>query len=249
MRFVVCLPGWRGAVLIVGVGVVVVHIFSGQYGRSRRAAHRGGGKRVGKVGAGLHHYTPCFVHGLHGAFGNKRRFEKDTSRKQIQIVLCNRCLTINFFSKRVSMKGLNKDPQWGHYVSTSVIKWEEKQHVWHNGSQQLAGITIEWVKWPSVENQVFRESYFIQSHIFTVIKIQINYAPSSMSWSSVSIRMMFGRTFRRSLWRRDLSLLPERYMVPSVCQRKVRMKKRRRVAGLHPTAMAFTLPVFISNTS
>lgn len=76
MGFMVGLPGWRGAVLIVGVGVMVVHIFPCQYCGSRRAAHRSGGKRIGEMGAGLHHYTPCFVHGLHGAFGNICRFEK-----------------------------------------------------------------------------------------------------------------------------------------------------------------------------
>lgn len=125
--FMVGLPGRWWAVLVVGVRVVVVHIFPSQDGGSRRAAHRSGGKRIGEVGAALHHYALCFVHGLHGAFrektGNICGFKKEGDRaKEIQIVLCNRCLTINFLPKRVRVKSLNKDQQWGHYVATSVIK-------------------------------------------------------------------------------------------------------------------------------
>lgn len=89
------------------------------------------------------------------------------------------------------------------------------------------------------------ESYSISSHTHnqtknTPRKTQMGNAPSSMSWSSVRMRMMFGRTFRRSLCRRDRSLWPERCMVPSEGQRNVRMKTRRRVAGLHQTAMTLT---------
>lgn len=124
VRFMVGLPGRWWAVLVVGVGMVVVHIFPSQNGRSRRAAHRSGGKRIGEVSASLHHYALCFVHGLHWAFREKWGIYVDSKKREteIQIVLCNRCLTINFLPKKVWMKSLNKDQQQGHYVATSVIK-------------------------------------------------------------------------------------------------------------------------------
>ncbi len=124
VRFMVGLPGRGWAVLIVGVGMVVVHIFPSQDGRSRRTAHRSGGKRIGEVSASLHHYTLCFVHGLHRAFREKWGIYVDSKKREteILIVLCNRCLTINFLPKGVLMKSLNKDQQQGHYVATSVTK-------------------------------------------------------------------------------------------------------------------------------
>ena len=60
------LPGGRGAVLVVGVGVVVVHVLPRQHGGARRAAHRRGHKGVGEVGATLLHDAAGLIHGLHG---------------------------------------------------------------------------------------------------------------------------------------------------------------------------------------
>lgn len=68
VRLVVGLPGGRGAVLVVGVGVVVVHVLARQNGGAGRAAHGRGGERVGEMHASLLHDVPGFVHGLHGAW-------------------------------------------------------------------------------------------------------------------------------------------------------------------------------------
>lgn len=68
VRLVVGLPGGRGAVLVVGVGVVVVHVLARQNGGAGRAAHGRGGERVGEVHASLLHDVPGFVHGLHGSW-------------------------------------------------------------------------------------------------------------------------------------------------------------------------------------
>lgn len=65
VRLVVGLPRGRRAVLIVGVGVVVVHILARQNGRTGRAAHGCGGESVGEMHATLLHDVPGFVHGLH----------------------------------------------------------------------------------------------------------------------------------------------------------------------------------------
>lgn len=46
VRLVVRLPRWRGAVLVVGVSVVVVHVLPRQDGGAGRAAHGGGGESV-----------------------------------------------------------------------------------------------------------------------------------------------------------------------------------------------------------
>lgn len=65
VRLVVGLPRGRGAVLVVGVGVVVVNILPRQDGGAGRAAHGCGGESVGEVCATLLHDVSSFVHGLH----------------------------------------------------------------------------------------------------------------------------------------------------------------------------------------
>ncbi len=65
VRLVVGLPRGRGAVLVVGVGVVVVHVLPRQDGGAGRAAHGRGGESVGEMRAALLHDVPSFVHGLH----------------------------------------------------------------------------------------------------------------------------------------------------------------------------------------
>lgn len=68
VRLVVRLPRGRGAVLVVRVGVVVVHIFPREDGGAGRAAHGRGGESVGEMRAALLHDLPGFVHGLHRAW-------------------------------------------------------------------------------------------------------------------------------------------------------------------------------------
>lgn len=60
------LPGGRGAVLVVGVGVMVVHILPGEDGGPRGAAHGRGHEGVDEVRPTLLHDAPCLVHHLHG---------------------------------------------------------------------------------------------------------------------------------------------------------------------------------------
>lgn len=68
VRLVVGLPRGGGAVFIVGVGVVVVHVLPGQDGGAGRAAHGCGRESVGEMRAALLHDASSFVHGLHGAW-------------------------------------------------------------------------------------------------------------------------------------------------------------------------------------
>ena len=63
-RLVLGLPGRGGAVLIVGVGVVVVHVLPRQHGGARRAAHGRGHKGVGEGGTAVLHDLPGLVHHL-----------------------------------------------------------------------------------------------------------------------------------------------------------------------------------------
>ena len=66
-RLVLRLPGRRGAVLVVGVGVVVVDVLPRQHGGARRAAHGRGHKGVGEAGAAVLHDLARLVHHLQGA--------------------------------------------------------------------------------------------------------------------------------------------------------------------------------------
>lgn len=59
------LPRRRGAVLVVGVGVVVMHILPRQDGGAGRAAHGRGGEGIGEMSSTFLHDVPGFVHGLH----------------------------------------------------------------------------------------------------------------------------------------------------------------------------------------
>lgn len=59
------LPRGRGAVLIVGVGVVVVHILPSKDGGAGRATHGCGGESIGEMRSALLHHVSSFVHGLH----------------------------------------------------------------------------------------------------------------------------------------------------------------------------------------
>ena len=61
-----CLPGGRGAVFVVGVGVVVVDVLPGEDGGARGAAHGRGHEGVDEVGPALLHDAPRLVHHLHG---------------------------------------------------------------------------------------------------------------------------------------------------------------------------------------
>lgn len=60
------LPGGRGAVLVVGVGVVVVDVLAGEDGGARGAAHGRGHEGVGEVRPAPLHDAPGLVHHLHG---------------------------------------------------------------------------------------------------------------------------------------------------------------------------------------
>ena len=60
-----CLPGGRGAVFIVGVGVVVVNVLPGEDGGARGAAH-GRHEGIDEVRPALLHNAPRLVHHLHG---------------------------------------------------------------------------------------------------------------------------------------------------------------------------------------
>lgn len=61
------LPRWRGAVLIVGVRVVVVNVLPRQHGRTGRAAHGRGHKGVSESCAPFLHDSASFVHHLQRA--------------------------------------------------------------------------------------------------------------------------------------------------------------------------------------
>jgi hypothetical protein len=61
------LPGGRGTILIVGVGVVVVDVLAGENGGARRTAHWCSHEGIDEVRPALLHDTPCLVHHLHGA--------------------------------------------------------------------------------------------------------------------------------------------------------------------------------------
>lgn len=63
-RFVLCLPGRRGAVLVVGVSVVVVDVLARQHGGPWRAAHGCGDKSVGESCASVFHDFAGFIHYL-----------------------------------------------------------------------------------------------------------------------------------------------------------------------------------------
>lgn len=69
VRLVVGLPRRGGAVLVVGVGVVVVDVLPRQDGGAGRAAHGRRGEGIGEMCAALLHDVPGFVHCLHGAWG------------------------------------------------------------------------------------------------------------------------------------------------------------------------------------
>lgn len=62
-----CLPGGRGTVLVVGVGVVIVDVLAGEDGGARGTAHRCSHEGVDEVCPALLHDTSCLVHHLHGA--------------------------------------------------------------------------------------------------------------------------------------------------------------------------------------
>lgn len=61
-----CLPGGRGAVLIVGVGVVVVYVLAREHRRAGRAAHGRRHEGVGEGGPLALHNLSGFVHDLQG---------------------------------------------------------------------------------------------------------------------------------------------------------------------------------------
>ena len=61
-----CLPGGRGAVFIVGVGVVVVNVLPGEDGGARGAAHGRGHEGIGEGGPPTLHNLSGFVHDLQG---------------------------------------------------------------------------------------------------------------------------------------------------------------------------------------
>lgn len=63
-RFVLGLPGRRGAVLVVGVSVVVVDVLARQHGGPWRAAHGCGDKSVGERCPSIFHDFAGFIHNL-----------------------------------------------------------------------------------------------------------------------------------------------------------------------------------------
>lgn len=73
------LPRGRGAILVVGIGVVVVDVLPGEDGGARGAAHGRGDEGVDEVRAALLHDAPRLVHHLHGTCNQSRR-EKERQR-------------------------------------------------------------------------------------------------------------------------------------------------------------------------
>lgn len=71
-RLMLGLPGGWRAVLVVGVGVVVVGVLPRQHGGPWRAAHGRGDKRIGEVRSTLFHDPPGLIHDLHGAWMRER---------------------------------------------------------------------------------------------------------------------------------------------------------------------------------
>lgn len=71
-RLMLGLPGGRGAVLVVGVGVVVMGVLSRQHGGAGRTAHGRGDERVGEVGPTLFHDPPGLIHDLHRTWTRER---------------------------------------------------------------------------------------------------------------------------------------------------------------------------------
>lgn len=63
--FMLGLPGWRGAVLVVGVGVVVVDVLPCQDRGAGRAAHGSCHKGIDEMSTSMLHDTSCFIHHLH----------------------------------------------------------------------------------------------------------------------------------------------------------------------------------------
>lgn len=79
-RLVLGLPGGWRAVLVVGVGVVVVGVLPRQHGGPWRTAHGRGDKRIGEVRSTLFHDPPGLIHDLHGAWMREReRVREDLS--------------------------------------------------------------------------------------------------------------------------------------------------------------------------
>ena len=79
-----CLPGGRGAVFIVGVGVVVVHVLPGEDGGARGAAHGRGHEGIDEVRPALLHDAPRLVHHLHGTC-NQRGGETRAGRSPASV--------------------------------------------------------------------------------------------------------------------------------------------------------------------
>jgi len=75
-RLMLGLPGGWRAVLVVGVGVVVVGVLPRQHGGAWRTAHGRGDKRIGEVRSTLFHDPPGLIHDLHGAWMRERESER-----------------------------------------------------------------------------------------------------------------------------------------------------------------------------
>lgn len=96
------LPGGRRAVLVVGVGVVVVGVLPCQHGGAWWTAHGRGDKRVREVRSTLFHDPPGLIHDLHGAW-MRERVKEDLSyitqgdiKSALPIALLQRELTSTF---------------------------------------------------------------------------------------------------------------------------------------------------------
>lgn len=100
-RLVGGLPGRGGAVLVVGVGVVVVHVLASQHGGARRAAHGRGDEGVDEGGSAALHDPPGFVHHLQGPCQDSPRHSAVSSSKKPSAAL---------FLSQLSVRALGLNP-------------------------------------------------------------------------------------------------------------------------------------------
>lgn len=69
--FMLSLPGWRRAVLIVSVSVMVVDVLPRKNRGTRWAAHGCCNKGIDEMSTSMFHDPPCFIHHLHRPWNNK----------------------------------------------------------------------------------------------------------------------------------------------------------------------------------
>lgn len=90
--FMLSLPGWRRAVLIVSVSVVVVDVLPRQNRGARRAAHGCCHEGIDEMSTSMFHDPPCFIHHLHRPW-KKKRISEIFSRLNSQELTKTSCAT------------------------------------------------------------------------------------------------------------------------------------------------------------